>query len=155
MPTSKHREPRSPKPARQPAKTTGSATKTLPPAPFSLHNPPDAIPELAQMRGNEREINLSVLSSRNYKVGTREERAKLTIPALQCYIPSAKHVGAIVAAPFSQWGDRVSNAAQQGVFPRNTPESLTATPPITNRDGVILCPWRQAPRPAMREIAGF
>ena len=57
MPTSKHRKHRSPKPPHLPAKTTESA-------PIYPHDPPQALPELAEMNGNEREIGLSALSPR-------------------------------------------------------------------------------------------
>ncbi len=67
-----HRELRSPKPAHLPANTTQTAAKTLPSAPIQPHNPPNALLELAEMRGNEREIDLSALSLRNYKLGTRK-----------------------------------------------------------------------------------
>ena len=66
MPTSQHREPPSPKPARLPANTAKTSTKTLPSAPIQPHDPPNALLELAEMRGNEREIDLSVLSPRDY-----------------------------------------------------------------------------------------
>ena len=62
-----HREPPSPKPAHLPANTTKTAAKTLPSTPIQPHDPPDALLELAEMRGNEREIDFSVLSPRNYK----------------------------------------------------------------------------------------
>ena len=44
-----------------PANTTQTATKTLPSVPIQPHHPPNALLELAEMRGNEREIDLSVL----------------------------------------------------------------------------------------------
>ena len=62
-----HREPPSPKPAHLPANTAKTAAKTLPSTPIQPHDPPDALLELAEMRGNEREIDFSVLSPRNYK----------------------------------------------------------------------------------------
>ena len=67
MPTSQHREPRSPKPDHLTANTTQTAAKTLPSAPIQHHHPPNALQKLAEMRGNEREIDLSVLSPRIYK----------------------------------------------------------------------------------------
>ena len=67
MPTSQHREPPSPKSAHLPANTAQTAAKTLPSAPIQPHDPPNALLELAKMRGNEREIDLSVLPPRNYK----------------------------------------------------------------------------------------
>ena len=65
--TSQHREPPSPKSAHLTANTATTAAKTLPSAPIQPHDPPDALLELAEMRGNEREIDLSVFSPRNYK----------------------------------------------------------------------------------------
>ena len=59
MPTSEHRKPRSPKPAHLPANTTDNATKTLATAPMQ---PPNALLELAEMRGYEREIDLFTLN---------------------------------------------------------------------------------------------
>ena len=50
-----------PKPAHLPANTTENAAKTLPPAPIQPHRPPDALLELSEMNGNEREIDFSVL----------------------------------------------------------------------------------------------
>ena len=41
--------------------------KPFPRPPIQPHDPPNALLELAKMRGNEREIDLSVLSPRNYK----------------------------------------------------------------------------------------
>ncbi len=71
-----------PKPAHLPAKTTQTAAKTLPSAPIQPHDPPHALLELAEMRGNEREIDLSVLSPRNYKwVRVRRKERLLT----DCY----------------------------------------------------------------------
>ena len=72
MPTAQHREPRSPKSAHLPANTAKTAPKTPLATPIQPHDPPNALLELAEMRGNEREIDLSVLSPRNYQVGTRE-----------------------------------------------------------------------------------
>ena len=67
---SKHHKNRTPKPAHLPAKTTDRAAKTLPPAPFSPHYRPNALPELAEMRGNEQEIDLL---PRNDRPGTPAE----------------------------------------------------------------------------------
>ena len=87
MPTAQHREPPFPKPAHLPAKTTQTAAKTLPSAPIQPHDPPDALLELAEMRGNEREIGLSVLSPRNYKwvrvrarPGLKRVKRRATVP---------------------------------------------------------------------------
>ena len=41
--------------------------KPFPRPPIKPHDPPNAIPKLAEMRGNEREIDLSILSPRNCK----------------------------------------------------------------------------------------
>ena len=73
MPTSEHRKPRSPKPAHLPANTTDNATKTLAAAPMQ---PPNALPELAEMRGNEREIDLSALN----RIGVRAIRLDIEEP---------------------------------------------------------------------------
>ncbi len=83
MPTSKQRKPRSPKPAHLPANTTHNATKTLPSAPIQPHDPPNALLESAEIRGNEREIDLSILSPRNREVGTREVNFILTAASPQ------------------------------------------------------------------------
>ena len=64
MPTSKHRKRHSPKPARLPAKTTDNAPETHLPAFIQPHDTPNALPELAEMSGSEREIDLSALSPR-------------------------------------------------------------------------------------------
>ena len=61
MPASKHRAPKS---SRRPAGTNKSAPRTTLPAPIQPHNPPSALPELAEMNENEREIDLSALSPR-------------------------------------------------------------------------------------------
>ena len=61
MPTSKHRAPKS---SRRPAGTNKSTPKTTLPAPIQPHDPPSALPELAEMSGNGREIDLSALSPR-------------------------------------------------------------------------------------------
>ncbi len=58
---------RSHKSAHLPANTAKTAAKTLPSAPIQPHHPRNPLLELAEMRGNEREIDLSVLSPRNYK----------------------------------------------------------------------------------------
>ena len=88
----------------------------------------------------------TIVSSERYVVTQRTTASKLTIPALQCYIPSAKHIGVIVLASFSQWRGRVSNAAQQGAFPAILQIASWRHLPITSRAGVILCPRRYAPR---------
>ena len=74
---SKPRKPRSPKSAHLPANTTKTAAKTLPVAPTTG---PNAIPELAEMRGNEREIDLFALSLRNSQACTRELRSAVERP---------------------------------------------------------------------------
>ena len=57
---------RTPKPAHLPANSTDNATKTLPPRP---HHRPNALLELAEMRGNEREIDLSTLNRTRFPNG--------------------------------------------------------------------------------------
>ena len=64
MPTSKHRKHRSPKPVHLPARTTDHAPRTPLAAPIHPGGSPNALPELAAMSGNEREIDLSALSPR-------------------------------------------------------------------------------------------
>ncbi len=64
MPTSKHRKHRSPGPASLPAKTNPTAPKPALTAPIQPPGPHSALPELAEMSGNEREIDLSSLSPR-------------------------------------------------------------------------------------------
>ena len=64
MPTSKHRKNRSPKSSHQPPTTPGIAPKTPLPAPILPPDPPQVLLELEEMRGNEREIDLSALSPR-------------------------------------------------------------------------------------------
>ena len=63
-----HCELPSPKSAHLPANTAQTAAKTLPSTPIQPHDPLNALLESAEMRGNEREIDLSILSPRNYKV---------------------------------------------------------------------------------------
>ena len=62
MPASKNRKPRSPKTAHLPARTNKTAPKTPLATPIQLHDPTHTLPELAKMRGNEREIDLSTLN---------------------------------------------------------------------------------------------
>ena len=62
MPASKHRKHRSPKTASSPAKTIADAPKTPPAASVQPHGPAPAVPALAEMSGNEREIDFSALS---------------------------------------------------------------------------------------------
>ena len=64
MPMSKHRKHRSPKSSRLPAKTTEYAPAITLAAPIQPHDPPPALPALAEVSGNEREIDLSALSPR-------------------------------------------------------------------------------------------
>ena len=59
--------------------------KPFPRPPIQPHDPPNAIPKLAEMRGNEREIDLSVLSPRNCKVGTREPIGAVAVSRGQGY----------------------------------------------------------------------
>ena len=62
MPSSKNRKPRSPKTAHLPAKTNQTAPKMPLATPIQPHDPTPTLHELAEMRGNEREIDLSTLN---------------------------------------------------------------------------------------------
>ena len=67
MPTSKHRKNRtnrSPKSSRRPVKTTEIAPKTHLPVSIQPPDPPPALLESEEMKGNEREIDFSGLSPR-------------------------------------------------------------------------------------------
>ena len=64
MPTSKHRKNRSTKAAHLPAKILSNASKTPLTAPIQPPDSPSFLPELAEVSGNEREIDLSALSPR-------------------------------------------------------------------------------------------
>ena len=75
MSTSKCRKPRSTKPTHLPDKIADSATKPLRAPPYRPHRRPNALLKLAEMRGNEREIDLSAISPRNCKVDTRDSLA--------------------------------------------------------------------------------
>ena len=88
MPTSQHRKPPSPKSAHLPANTAKTAAKTLPLAtPIQPHHPPNALLELAEMRGNEREIDLFRPFITQLQVGTREGGLQLTRIAWYAIIP--------------------------------------------------------------------
>ena len=64
MPTSKHRNRHSSKPAHLPAKTIDNAPQTVPAPTVQSHDLPTALPALAEVSGNERQIDLSALSPR-------------------------------------------------------------------------------------------
>ena len=80
---------------------------------------------------------------------TYNDGAKLTNPGLQCYIPLAKHFGAIVLASFSQWRDRAADAAQQGPRPAIHQKAYWQHLPAATGQ-VLFCvrgegPWRLRP----------
>ena len=95
MPTSKHRKHRSPKPGLLPAKTTDNAPKT--PLAEPIHPPgwPNALPELAEMSGNEREIDLSALSPR--------QQAALPIVACFPTIVQAAQAAGVGESTLRRW----------------------------------------------------
>ena len=95
MPTSKHRKNRSPKPAHLPAKATASAPETLLPAPIRPPDAPLAVRGLAEMRGNEREIDLSALSPR--------QQAALPIVACFPTIVQAARAANVGESTFRRW----------------------------------------------------
>ncbi len=98
MPTSKHRKHRkhrSPKPAHLPAKTTDNAPETPLPAPIQPHDPTNALPELAEMSGNEREIDLSALSPR--------QQAALPIVACSPTIVQAARAAGVGESTLRRW----------------------------------------------------
>ena len=61
MPTSKHRKNRSSKPSHLPVKANETAPNNPLAAPIQPPDPSLALPESAEMSGNEREIDLSAL----------------------------------------------------------------------------------------------
>ena len=95
MPTSKHRKHRSPKPAHLPAKTAANAPETPLAAPFQPHSPPPALPELAEMNENEREIDLSALSPR--------QQAALPIVACIPTIAQAARAAGVGESTLRRW----------------------------------------------------
>ncbi len=95
MPTSKHRKHRSPKPAHLPAKTTDNAPKTPLAAPIQPPDPPNPLPGLAEMRGNEREIGLSALSPR--------QQAALPIVACFPTIVQAARAAGVGESTLRRW----------------------------------------------------
>ena len=95
MPTSKHRKTRSPRPTHLPAKTTDNAPKTLLAAPIQPHDPPNALPALAEMGGNEREIDLSALSPR--------QQAALPIVACTPTIVQAARAAGVGESTLRRW----------------------------------------------------
>ena len=95
MPTSKHRKNRSHKTALLPAKTTGNAVKTVPAAPMPPPDPPTPLPALAEMNGNEREINLAALSPR--------QQAALPIVACSPTIVQAARAAGVGESTLRRW----------------------------------------------------
>ena len=95
MSTSKHRKHRTPKPGLLPAKTTDNAPKTPLAAPIQPHDPPSALPELAEMSGNEREIDLSALSPR--------QQAALPIVACLPTIAQAARAAGVGESTLRRW----------------------------------------------------
>ena len=75
MPTSTRLKPHSPKPAHLTDKTNKLALQTAPAAPILPPRPAPALLELAEMRGNKREIDLSALSTRQQAAPTLSLRA--------------------------------------------------------------------------------
>ena len=95
MPTSKHRKNRSPKPAHLPVKITDNALNPLLPAPSQSYDAPNALPELADVSGNEREIDLSALSPR--------QQAALPIVACFPTIVQAARAAGIGESTLRRW----------------------------------------------------
>ena len=95
MPTSKHRKHRSPKPAHLPAKATDNALKTPLAAPIQPPDPSNPLPALAEMRGNEREIDLSALSPR--------QQAALPIVACFPTIVQAARAAGVGESTLRRW----------------------------------------------------
>ena len=95
MPTSKHRKHRSPKPSQMPAKTTNITSKIVPAAPIQSHDPPSVLLELAEMNGNEREIDLSALSPR--------QQAALPIVAGSPTIVQAARAAGVGESTLRRW----------------------------------------------------
>ena len=95
MPTSKHRKHRSLKPSQIPAKTTNITPKIVPAAPIQPHDPPSVLLELAEMNGNEREIDLSALSPR--------QQAALPIVAGSPTIVQAARAAGIGESTLRRW----------------------------------------------------
>ena len=83
MPTSKHRKHRSSKTAHLPAKTDQTTPKTTLPAPIQPPDPPLRLPVLAEVSGNEREIDLSALSP-------RQQAALPTVASLPTIVQAAR-----------------------------------------------------------------
>ena len=92
MPTPQHREPRSPNPLTCPPIPRKTPPKPCPGPPIQPHDPPNSLLELAEMRGNEREIGFSILLPRNCEVDTREWPGRSRLQNKRCrrldYIPS-------------------------------------------------------------------
>ena len=95
MPTSKHRKHRSLKPGHLPAKTTDNAPKATLPAPIQSPDPPAVLLELAEVSGNEREIDLSALSPR--------QQAALPIVASFPAIAQAARAAGVGESTLRRW----------------------------------------------------
>ena len=95
MPASKHRKHRSPKPAHLPAKATDNAPNPPLPAPIQSYDPPNALPELEDVSGNEREIDLSALSPR--------QQAALPIVACSPTIVQAARAANVGESTLRRW----------------------------------------------------
>ena len=95
MPASKHRKRRSLKPASLPAKTVESAPQTPPAAPTNPLDLPNTLPELSEMSGNEREIDLSALLPR--------QQAALPIVACFPTIAQAARTAGIGESTLRRW----------------------------------------------------
>ena len=95
MPTSKHRKRRSPKTARLPAKTIANTSETPLAAPIQPHDTTPALPELAEVSGNGREIDLSALSPR--------QQAALPIVAFFPTIAQAARAANIGESTLRRW----------------------------------------------------
>ena len=82
MPASKNREPRSPKTSHLPPKTNKTAPKRLSPPPFAPTSHLPSLLKSAEMRGNEREIDLFTLNrvrvSKSVRLTTSACRARLS-----------------------------------------------------------------------------
>ncbi len=95
MPTSKHRKNRSPRPAHLPVQATDNALKTPLPVPIQPPDPPDSLPALAEMSGNERKIDLSALSPR--------QQAALPIVACFPTIVQAARAAGVGESTLRRW----------------------------------------------------
>ena len=143
MPTSKHRKHRSPKPARLPAKTADNAPKTLLTAPIQPYDPPNALPELAEMSGNEREIDLSALSPR--------QQAALPIVACFPTIAQAARAAGVGESTLRRWLNDPAFSSRLAELRRQSAniarQKLLALTPLCVS---VLADAMQNPDPAIR-----